>query len=70
MLAGGHFHAAVLYGGGVDADQGRDMQAGVAVPARLHVLVGLETRAARQLEVYLVLVQDGIRTEQASADAS
>ncbi len=42
---------------GVDADQYRDVIAGIGVPAGRHVLMRLEAVAAGQLEIDLVLEQ-------------
>ncbi len=53
----GHFQAAVGRARRVDADQYRDLIAGIGVPAGLHVLVCLEAIAAGQLEIDLVLEQ-------------
>ena len=68
-MAGGGFEAAVLHGRRIDADQRRNMQGGVGVPARLYILVGGEAVAAGQLEIDLVFEQHRRLAEQLSHPA-
>src|SRR5215831_9281115 len=64
VVSGAQLEAAVLGCGGVDAEHGGDEQVGVCPPAGLLVLVRLEAAPARQLEVDLVLEEDGRLTEK------
>ena len=70
MLAGAELETAVLGGGGVDADHGGDEKIGVGAPAGLLVLMGLEAVAAGELEVDLVLEEDGGLAEEAGDGAA
>jgi hypothetical protein len=64
VVSGAELEAAVLGGGGVDADHGGDEEIGVGAPAGLLVLMRLEAVAARKLEVDLVLEEDGRLAEE------
>ena len=64
VVAGAQLQAAVLCGGGVDAEHGGHEQIGVGAPAGLLILVGLEAVAAGKLEVDLVLEEHGGLVEE------
>jgi hypothetical protein len=60
----GHFETTVLDGCAVDGDEGSHEQGCVTRPARLLILVRLETSATGHLEVYLLLEKAGRRAKK------